>query len=152
VRFYVRVRVQREVGWDDAFLLFGLCCLVSGLSLIFVTMDLMYMIDAILFGIIVDYPPEILGLSVYERRMSATGLILMWFSICSVKFSFLALFKQLIRQMPRVIRYWWFVAMFNLLVTIYGAMVYIISCPYFSENQVYQLGKFVRERPEDRQS
>lgn len=38
--------------------------------------------------------------------------------------------------MPRLIRYWWIVVIFNLAVTGYGASVYVIACPHFSGSKV----------------
>lgn len=92
-------------------------------SISFATMDISTMLDNMLM----------------YRRYSAAALTFMWFTICSVKFSFLALFKRLIRQKPRLNRYWWFVMVFNVVTTAYGTTVYYLSCPHFTEDKVFEL-------------
>jgi hypothetical protein len=139
VRFYVRFRVQKEIGWDDGFLIFGLCCLISGGAMIFTIIDSMYETEAVVFGLLTPSPADMAAFvkrSVRYRKFSATSLILMWCSICSVKLSFLMLFKKLIRHMPSLTKYWWFTLVFNILVTGYGVAVYVLACPYFGESKM----------------
>jgi hypothetical protein len=76
--------------------------------------------------------------TIYYRRMSAAALTLFWFSICSVKLCFLAFFKRLINQMPGMIRWWWFTLAFNIVVTGYGASVYLLACPYLRVDQIFE--------------
>lgn len=144
MRFYVRFRIQKEIGWDDGFLIFGLACLISGVVMLFNVIDDMYVTEAVVFGEVnlftMDFATFI-PKSIRYRKISAAALTLMWFSICSVKFSFLALFKKLIRQMPGMIRYWWFTVAFNIVVTGYGASVYLVACPYFSADEIFKASK-----------
>jgi len=80
--------------------------------------------------------------SIRYRKLSAVTLVPMWAAVCCVKFSFLALFKKLLRQMPAMEKYWWFVLAYNIVVACYGATVYIISCPYFREDQMMKISEF----------
>jgi hypothetical protein len=84
---------------------------------------------------------DVIKKSVRYRKMSVVTLVPLWGSICSVKFSFLALFKKLLRQMPVMTKYWWFVVAYNAVISIYGATVYIVSCPYFSEGDIMESRK-----------
>lgn len=98
--------------------------------------ETMYEAEALVFGEINPLMIDLVAFvpaSVRYRKLSAAALTLNWYSICSVKFSFLAFFRKLIRQMPSMERYWWFVLAFNIAVTIYGTTVYIVACPYFTE-------------------
>ncbi|KAF2786088.1 hypothetical protein K505DRAFT_368529 [Melanomma pulvis-pyrius CBS 109.77] len=136
VRFFIRFRIQKEFGWDDGFLIFGLFCLITSIGLLQPVMDTMYEAEGLVFGEInpltfdlVTFIPK----SVRYRKLSAAALILIWCSISCVKFSFLAFIRKLVRRMPSMERYWWFTLAFNVAVTIYGTAVYIVACPYFTE-------------------
>ena len=65
------------------------------------------------------------------QKMLTTTFILTWSCIASVKFSFLFLFKKLIERIHSLVMYWWVALVFNLVVTVYGIAVFIVSCPWF---------------------
>jgi len=104
---------------DDGFLLFGLLCLVSGTAILFIIVDTMYEFEALTYS---EGPVFVPGLDTSAllarapkfHSMAEAVLILMWLTICSVKLSFLAFFKRLVRQMPRMEKYWWFALIFNI--------------------------------------
>ncbi|KAF2635431.1 hypothetical protein P280DRAFT_473831 [Massarina eburnea CBS 473.64] len=149
-RFYVRFVVQRAIGWDDGWLIFGICCLIAGMAVIYTMVDLMYEMEAIISGPnnidIPDttiLPPQLLALlapiiskSVRHRKLAMASMVPLWGSMCSVKFSFLALFKKLLKQMPNMMRYWWFALAFNIIIGLYGVVVFIVACPYFEEKDI----------------
>ncbi|KAK4223035.1 hypothetical protein QBC38DRAFT_459773 [Podospora fimiseda] len=144
VRFYVRIVHVRQLGWDDDILLFGLCCLISGVALLFVIVDTMYESDAFVFWEGPGMPPtddlgKFIDKTFWYRRVSAAGLTLCWLSMCCVKFSFLAFFKRLIRQMPVMIRYWCFTVIYNAIVTLYGTACHWAACPYFTVDDALKL-------------
>lgn len=155
VRFYIRGFVQKQFGWDDGWLAFGICCLVAGMVVLYTMLDLMYEMEGIAATVnsggipdVSTIPPEALALmatliskSVRYRRLSAAACVPLWGAICSVKFSFLALFKKLIRQMPIMTRYWWFVLAFNIAISLYGGTVFIVTCPYFEEKDIMKSRK-----------
>ncbi|PVH95106.1 hypothetical protein DM02DRAFT_571731 [Periconia macrospinosa] len=142
VRFYIRFYLQREIGWDDAFLIIGLCCLVSGMAMLLTVIDVMYESESLAFAdarsISAINFMELIPNIIRYKRMSAAALSLLWCSICCVKFSFLALFKRMIRQMPVITRYWWFALVFNIAAWVYGVLSYFVSCPYFTEANVFK--------------
>ncbi|KAK4225248.1 hypothetical protein QBC38DRAFT_483440 [Podospora fimiseda] len=138
VRFYIRIFHIREFGWDDGILLAGLITLIIGVSILFIITDVMYESDAFVFWDSPESPLAAIGdigkfldKTFWYRRLSAVGLTFCWLSICCVKFSFLAFFKRLIRQMPAMIRYWWFTVVYNFIVMLYGCATYWAACPYF---------------------
>ncbi|CAI6334779.1 unnamed protein product [Periconia digitata] len=150
VRFYIRLAVQREFGYDDGWLIVGLCCLIGGMITIYVSIDLMYEMQAVAqmaatgMTTIPTTPEEaamlatMLRKTLEFRRLAAASTTLVWATICSVKFSFLALFKRLIRQMPRLMQFWWAVTVVNAAIAVYGVTVFFIACPNFTEKDLVQ--------------
>jgi hypothetical protein len=132
--------VQKQVSIDDGFLLFGLCCLISAVGILFTFMDSMYMVEALLFGdpADLDLPPDWIQRAFDYQKMAAVSLILTWCSIVSVKFSFLFLFRRLIDRIRSLRIYWWIVLVFNIAISGYGAAVYIVACPHFYSMQARQ--------------
>lgn len=132
-RFYIRLCIQRRVGIDDGFLLFGTCCFIAAVVLFFYYVNEMYMTEAWVFGL----PDMVLSTNFVEdswwfHKVSDAALILTWCSLASVKFCFLFFFKNLIDRIRSMIRYWWLTFVFNAAVSAYGATVYIVACPYFN--------------------
>lgn len=142
VRFYIRFHLQREVGWDDAFLILGFCCLISGMAMLFTVIDAMYESESLAFAdarsISAINFMELMPSIIRFKKMSAAALALLWVSICCVKFSFLSLFKRLLRQMPIITRYWWFALFFNIAAFVYGVLSYFVPCPYFTEATIFK--------------
>ena len=131
-RYYIRLAVQKEFGLDDAFLAFGTACLVAAMVVLHISMDDMYLTEAMI------YPPTRFAFQPQDsnrvfdfRKLVTANLTLTWVALMAVKCSFLALFRRLIDRIPPLIKYWRFVVAFNLAVTAYGAFVYVIACPHF---------------------
>ena len=131
-RFYIRIRVQKQLSLDDGFLLFGIGCFIGALAILFTFIDDMYMTAAVQFRLKeMEISPDFIQRAADYQKMVAVSLILTWCSIVSVKFSFFFLFKRLIDRIPAMIVYWWFVIIFNAAISGYGVAVYILACPYF---------------------
>ena len=98
---------------------------------LYITMDNMYYTEAMTYA-----PTRIaaqdLNRVFYFRKLVTASLMLASIVMMAVKLSFLALFRRLIERIPPLIKYWRVVVVFNLVVSIYGASVYIIACPHFS--------------------
>ena len=140
-RYYIRIVVQKEFGLDDGFLAFGTACLIAAMVVLYINMDNIYLREALIYApaLFATQPPDLNR--ILEFRKLATGsLILTWVAMMAVKFSFLALFKRLIDRIPILLKYWWFVVIFNLAVTGYGASVYVLPCPHFSGPKVSKCG------------
>jgi len=92
----------------------------------------MYLVGATETGMPgVVLPADFIQQAFEFHKLVTVALILTWFSIVSVKFSYPFLFKRLIDRMPLMVIYWWVVAVFNGLISAYGAAVYIAACPDF---------------------
>lgn len=115
--------------------------MIAAMVVLYIDIDNLYLTEALTYAqSSLPLKPEDMNKimnRVYEfRKMSTASLILTWVALMSVKFSFLALFRRLIERMPRLIKYWWAVVIFNLAVTGYGAAVYVVACPHFSGRKV----------------
>jgi hypothetical protein len=110
--------------------------------MLFAVIDAMYESESLAFAdarsIIAINFMELIPNIFRFKKMSAAALALLWASICCVKFSFLALFKKLIRQMPVITRYWWFALVFNIASFVYGVFSYFVPCPYFTEANIFK--------------
>ena len=133
-RFYVRIHVQRQFSIDDGILLFGVACLMSAMALLFTFADRMYLVGAVEAGVTdIDLPSDFIQQAFDFHKLVTVALVLTWCSIVSVKFSYLFLFKRLINRIRPLIIYWWFTAVFNGMISIYGGIVYGVACPeYYS--------------------
>lgn len=131
-RMIIRIHVQKSLSLDDAFLLFGVACLICAIGLFFTFVDKMYLTEATITNFKdVEYPPNFLMQMEDFQKWVAVCLILLWCSICSVKFSFLFLFRKLVDRVHWLTVYWWWLTIFCVLVWIYGAIAYILPCPWY---------------------
>lgn len=102
------------------------------MGLLFKLVDKMYLVGASEAGTPgLVFPPDFLDQAYDFQKFAAVALILTWCSIVSVKFSYLFLFKKLLSRVPALVIYWWVVAVFNAIISAYGASVYIAACPTF---------------------
>lgn len=106
------------------------------MGLVYHGVDSMYISEAVLYQPGFIPPDNLIPMSAYFRKIVGADLVLLWFAICSVKFSFLVLFRRLIRQRPAMLNYWWFTVAFNVVITVYGALAYTVTCPYFKEKDI----------------
>ena len=143
IRTYLRLQKFRRLFVDDYFLFFAALCLIAGSSLLYVELPYIYTqvnvesgLQALDAGVIQDL--------VMENKLAYPVSMLLWAAIFSVKFSFLFLFKSLIRRVRHLTILWWFV----LAVLIPSAIVCIcalfIACSKFSPSFV---GLYLMQRP-----
>ena len=131
-RFYIRIRLQKKVFFSDAFLLFGTCCLICAVAILFTFAESMYQVEEWTNeDLIPESNAPFEQLVWYYQKMITVTFILTWSCIASVKFSFLLLFRKLVQRIRSLTVYWWLVFLFNLFVTAYGVAVYIVPCPWF---------------------
>ena len=131
-RFYIRIRIQRAFAIDDGILLFGLCSLICAEALLFVCKDDMYLVEAFLLRPSqATIPNNFLDMSFAYQKFITVALLMLWFTIASVKFSFLFLFRKLIDRVRPLVIYWWVAVAFNTVVVAFGISNYFVPCPYF---------------------
>ncbi|MCJ1270048.1 hypothetical protein MMC22_009942 [Lobaria immixta] len=108
----------------------------------------MYLVEATETGMPdVKFPPDFINQAFDFQKLVAVALILTWSSIVSVKFSYLFLFKRLIDRLRPMVIYWWIAAVYNGMISAYGAAVYIAVCPDFYNYKSFQcaFGKGVQK-------
>ena len=132
-RCYIRFHIQKQFSLDDGILLFGVACLAAAIGLLMAFIDRMYVVSASESG---DFPNTPIPADFAEQSYSFqklvdVALVLTWFSIVSVKFSYLFLFRRLISRIPQLVTYWWIAAVFNGVISIYGSIVYGVVCRDF---------------------
>lgn len=116
---------------------FGTACLIGSVIILYAAMDNMYLTEVMTFApTLVAITPGSFNRVFEFRKLVTASLTLSWMAMMAVKFSFLALFRRLIDRMPRLIRYWWVMVIFNIVVTGYGASIYVIACPHLSGRKV----------------
>ena len=100
--------------------------------LLFKFVDKLYMVEALETGMTdVEFPADFVEEAFDFGKFVTVALILTWCSIVSVKFSYLFLFRKLIDRMHLMLIYWWVAVIFNALISMYGAAVYVAACPYY---------------------
>ncbi|KAK2853312.1 hypothetical protein FQN49_005192 [Arthroderma sp. PD_2] len=133
-RAYIRIRIQRQVSWDDIFLAFGLCSLSTALIIFYtIAIDKVYLTLAVQFNETagITLPPDIIQISFDFQKWVQVTTILLWLAVMSVKFSFLTLFKTLVSGIRSLNTYWWVATFINIGILGYGCVVNHISCPYY---------------------
>lgn len=105
-RFYIRFRIQRQIGIDDGFVLFGTGCLITAMALLFKYINKMYMAEALLFGVPnAELSSNFIEDSYWYHKISAVALIMTWCSLVSVKFCFLFLFRKILNRTKSMLTY-----------------------------------------------
>ncbi len=156
-----RRRRSRFFGVDDAFLLFGLACGIATTALTLHNIGLLYSVGLVGLGmhsdvnattsssptpaVPSDHVAAVAAAAaaakiVHFHKCLVVGGLLVWFALCSVKFSFLFFFRQLIRRQPgRIGAWWWAVFVFTVGATLFTATLNPLVCPYY--NDFTKLGK-----------
>lgn len=129
-------------------MLIGLLCLGAGTGLVHVFCQTIFVVEAIKMD-----PTVVIPLDQYND-ISQTYAILdaflcvMWTTTFAVKFSFLALFRLLIRRVSKpVTTYYWIVVAITTVTWIFLVAEPFILCPYFQPDQQqreYSLGHLIQ--------
>lgn len=131
VRVAVRIRTRR-FGLDDYFLLFGLFCLSGTTGLVLNLVRTIFIMEALQKDSNVVLAPDDLLELTHSTAVVNSFFCLAWATIVCVKFSFLALFKLLIRRISRTIGiYYWVVVVFTVLAGIFLVSEAFILCSHF---------------------
>ncbi|KAI4184917.1 MAG: hypothetical protein LQ346_006018 [Caloplaca aetnensis] len=145
LRFYIRVRLQRDFSIDDAFLIVAFGCLICAMVVLYTaTLNNLYLVHdlstALPFAMSMGFPIEDMPADsaflqpVYEYlKWITVNQTLAGCSVFAVKFSFLFLFRKLIDRLPRLITYWWFALAFNIAAFGYCFSTNFLNCPYYND-------------------
>lgn len=135
-RLYIKIWVQKRFGSDDGLLIFAAAALCGSTGLLFSFIDQMYLVEALIAGLPgVIIPSDFIEQSTTFHKLSDACLILLWTTVCGVKFSFLALFRNLVDRTHPLTMYWRVVLTLNIVIWLYGITGLIIPCPYFEPPQ-----------------
>lgn len=110
----------------------GLLSLISGTGVLYHYCDKMFRLEAINTDPTVMFSlPEILEL-IYANKWFDIFIALMWTATFAIKASFLAFFRNLIRDVSRRLdRYYWFVCIVTAITWVLLVVEPIILCPHF---------------------
>lgn len=131
-RTIVRIHTRRRLYIDDVFLLFSFLCLTCATGLIFTFLRNVFVSEASR----VD-PTAIITLEDLVKLTNSMAIVdaflaLAWTTTFGVKFSFLALFRLLIRRVSGPIAiYYWCVVGFTTITWAFIISESFILCPYF---------------------
>lgn len=130
----------RQLSSDDLFLLVAVVCLGASAGLFFRFKNVLYLEEAIaldstpFLNIVtrLDLPSDFIEEVLWLQKLTYAFLSVTWSAIFSVKFSFLALFKMLVRRLQCITTYWRWVV--GITAIVYGLSVcdVFIPCPRFN--------------------
>ncbi|MCJ1468504.1 hypothetical protein MMC07_007133 [Pseudocyphellaria aurata] len=107
-RTTLRLRYQKRLFIDDAFLFFAEICLCASVGLLYAFAEGLYLDEALITRpSAAVFPPDFMHLLFQFHKLSDAYLVLTYTSIFAVKFSFLFFFRVLVRRMHKMIVYWW---------------------------------------------
>ena len=138
-RVIIRLRIKKHFGLDDGLLLVACVCLSAATGLLLASIPTVYLIEATslnplgLFGNggsgITDLNTLLIKIN-YFAKFNWIYLILTWSTIFAVKFGFLIFFKQLVRGLPGMYRYWKVVVAVTAVVYVFSLLDGVIACPH----------------------
>lgn len=134
IRVAIRIRARR-FGLDDFFLICGLFCLSGTTGLILDLVRKIFIMEVLQKDLsVVLTPDDLLGLTL-STAVIDSFFCLAWATVVCVKFSFLALFRLLIRRISRKIGiYYWVVVVFTVLAGIFLVSEAFILCSHFGSS------------------
>ncbi|KAE8342785.1 hypothetical protein BDV24DRAFT_129752 [Aspergillus arachidicola] len=131
VRFVLRFGVQKhKFQADDGVLIVATIFLVASTVVMYhKAVYIMYLVDAIALGRL-EVPANMVELSDEDHTWTMATLMLIWCTICAVKFFFLVFFRKLIDRLRLWQIYWWFACLFNFGLLVFGLVSFWVTCPH----------------------
>jgi hypothetical protein len=137
---------RRRLFLDDAFLLFAVACLIASSVVMFREVYYFYLEVAVLRG---DLMASLLAYINMDKLLQVHSyhfayLMLLWSTVFSIKWTYLAFFHPLLRAMDRkIIWFYWGSVGFSIISWAFMAVPgQLITCPYFGKSAC----KRVRQR------
>lgn len=131
-RILIRLRYQKSLAVDDAFLIFAVLCLGVAVGLLFAFISSMYLVEALIMNDLnTTMPTNINDQVEWFSKLGTIFTLLTFNTLVAVKLSFLFLFKTLIRNVRKIHIYWWTVALTTAAVWAFGVISFFFSCPKF---------------------
>lgn len=131
-RIVTRVYTRRRLFLDDAFLIFALACLCGASVLCFQMLRTLFLFEALIRSSAIVVPNDQYRPLLRAWAVSVSYFCLTWTTMFGVKFSFLALFWNLIQHVSqRLLRYYWTVVGTCVVVWMFVICEPFIQCHYF---------------------
>lgn len=116
VRGIIRFKSSHRIAVADCVLLLAYLCFLALAILYLETIGAMYRWQSALSGETPVYPEYASDLVIMRKAMLINAYLL-WCTLWSVKFAFLALYWRLVQQQPRFVKIWWAICIFVVLVS-----------------------------------
>ncbi|KAH8744395.1 hypothetical protein F5883DRAFT_590148 [Diaporthe sp. PMI_573] len=135
-RGVIRYTTRRQLALDDYFLFAAFAFLTTVIALVYHLLDPIYLATAvernpaIFFQFSQEQVEQLLSQALNEN----IWLVLAWTTTFLVKFSFLAFFKHLIRNVERIQRYYWGIVVFTIITWMFLTSEAFILCSDFGIN------------------
>ena len=135
-RGVIRFTTRRSLALDDYLLFAAFAFLTAVIALVYYLLDSIYLATAvernpaIFFRFSQKQTQQLLSQALNENIF----LVLAWTTTFLVKFSFLAFFKHLIRNVERIQRYYWGVTIFTIITWLFLSSEAFILCSDFGIN------------------
>ena len=144
-RTALRLRYQKRLFIDDAFLFFAEICLCASFGLLYAYVDSAYLDEALLIRPeVAEIPPNFLHRLLNFHALSDAFLILTYASIFSVKFGFLFLFRVLVRRVRKLVFFWWMALAITTVAWIVCTVGQVLPCLYFDMRaSMFTLGSLI---------
>ncbi|CAH0031808.1 unnamed protein product [Clonostachys rhizophaga] len=133
-RAAIRLRMRQGLWLDDYLLFFAALLLIATAGFMYYICDEIYLATVVradstlIFQLPADELTHMIDHAVQEN---AATLILAWTATFFVKFSFLAFFKMLIRQVAGIKKYYWGIVIFTIFTWLFLICEPFILCPHF---------------------
>ncbi|GME61254.1 integral membrane [Neofusicoccum parvum] len=148
IRFYIRGRHIRRMLLDDYLLVLGAACLVVSMSMLYWYSPQLFVVEALntIPDKVIVTMDEVMPLLDGNKKIQ-TFLGTNWTAIYAVKFSFLAYFWALVRNIsPRLKPYFWSVVVFTTLSWAFVVSEGFILCPWFGVDAVVTVPMIIIHR------
>lgn len=133
----IRIGSRQRLLLDDCFLLISFVSLLGSTFIFYKRARVIYIVFNLMKG---DEIISLIASQDIDNMYAQIGWSFAWISllytaIFMVKFTYFALFKKLLRSMPRkLIRVYWTAVVFSAIAWIYLMLQQLINCPYFGSS------------------
>ena len=132
IHAYIRARIQKQFGIEDALLLFAVICLCGTTGVAFATLQGDYDSIQVILHAELDLLLDVLDKVPKIAKMSNAASTLWWFVIFPVKLAYLFFFRRLIVRLRNLKIWWWCVVPFTIAAGLASLTASWLTCPYFT--------------------
>lgn len=129
---YIRARIQKQFGIEDALLLFAVTCLCGATGVAFSAVQGHYDSIQVILHTDFDLLLNVLDDIPKIAKLSNSAATLWWFVIFPVKLAYLFFFRRLLVRLPNLKRWWWCVVAFTIPAGLASVAAAWLTCPYFT--------------------